>query len=129
MSESLKLCGVGIVLAFVCLLLQNHRKEFVPLTRVAGIIILFGIIITLINPIIDYFKSITSQVVPLEYIQIMLKALSIGFLSQISSGICKDCGENNIAKEIETVGKIEIILLSLPLITRIVSLSEEFFSW
>ena len=69
------------------------------------------------------------QTLKYEYLEIIIKALAIAYVTQISSELCRDCGEVGIATGIETVGKIEIIILSLPLINNIVAMSEELISW
>ena len=129
MSESFKICAVAILFASLCVVIKHFRAEFIIPTRVAVTIIICGVVITLIDPIIEYFNNIMGQTLPLEHMKIILKSLAIAFIVQISSEICRDCGENNIAAGIETIGKIEIILLSLPMINNIISMSMELLSW
>ena len=50
---------------------------------------------------------------PIEHMKILLKSFSIAYITQISSELCRECGENNIAFTIESAGKIEIIILSI----------------
>ena len=69
------------------------------------------------------------QTLPVEYLEIILKALAIAYVTQISSEICRESGENSIAFGIETVGKIEIVILSIPLINNIISMSRELLEW
>jgi stage III sporulation protein AD len=83
----------------------------------------------LINPVIDYIKNLIGNSIPTEYMKILLKSLAIAYMTQISSELCRECGEGNIAFEIETVGKIEIIILSLPLINKVIEMSREMISW
>ena len=61
--------------------------------------------------------------------KILAKAMGIAYMTQISSELCRECGENNIAFGIESAGKIEIIILSLPLINQVIELSREMVSW
>ena len=129
MIESFKICAVAILFASLCVVIKHFRAEFIIPTRVAVTIIICGVVITLIDPIIEYFNNIMGQTLPLEHMKIILKSLAIAFIVQISSEICRDCGENNIAAGIETIGKIEIILLSLPMINNIISMSMELLSW
>lgn len=129
MIESFKICAVAILFTSLCVVIKHFRAEFIIPTRVAVTIIICGVVITLIDPIIEYFNTIMGQTLPLEYMKIILKSLAIAFIVQISSEICRDCGENNIASGIETIGKIEIILLSLPMINNIISMSRELLSW
>ena len=129
MSESLKICAIGIIFATLCIIVKHFRAEFLIPTKISATIIIFGIILVLIDPIIQYLHKLMGLTLPLEYIQIAIKALAISFTVQLTSEICRDCGENNIATGIETVGKIELIIISLPLIDNIISMSEEILSW
>ena len=83
----------------------------------------------LISPVIKFLNSIMGQTLPLEYMEIILKTLAIAYMTQISGELCRECGENSIAFGIETVGKIEIVVLSLPLINNVITMSKEFLEW
>ncbi len=129
MSDSFKICALGIVFAIVCVLIKNYRGEFLIPVRLASIIVIFATVIALISPIIKFLNEIMGQTIPLEYMEIILKTLAIAYMTQISSELCRECGENSIAFGIETVGKIEIVILSLPLISNVISMSREFLQW
>ena len=60
-----------------------------------------------------------------EYVETILKGLGIVILTQISSDICRDSGEATLAGHIETVGKLELLLLSIPLIEKILATAEK----
>lgn len=129
MSDSFKICALGIVFAIVCVLIKNYRGEFLIPVRLASIIVIFATVIALISPIIKFLNEIMGQTIPFEYMEIILKTLAIAYMTQISSELCRECGENSIAFGIETVGKIEIVILSLPLISNVISMSREFLQW
>lgn len=129
MSDSFKICAIGIVFAIVCVLIKNYRGEFLIPIRLASVILIFGVVAVLISPIVKFLRDIMGQTIPLEYMELILKALAIAYMTQISSEMCRECGENSIAFGIETVGKIEIVVLSLPLINNIISMSREFLQW
>ena len=129
MSDSFKICAVGIVFAMVCVLIKNYRGEFSIPVRLAAIVLIFGVITILVAPVVKFLYGIMGQTMPLEYIEIILKALAIAYMTQISVEICRESGESSIAFGIETVGKIEIVVLSLPLINNIISMSKELLEW
>ena len=129
MSDSFKICAMGIVFAMVCVLIKNYRGEFLIPTRLASIIIIFGAVTLLVSHVIKFINSIMVQTISLEYMEIILKTLAIAYMTQISAEICRECGENSIAFGIETVGKIEIVILSIPLINNIISISRELLEW
>ncbi len=129
MSESIKLCAIGIAFAIICVLIKQYRTEFLVPTRLAAIILIAGMIIILVAPVLEFLKNLMEQALHYDYLEIIVKSLAIAYITHISSELCRDCGENGIATGIETVGKIEIIILSLPLINKMISMSEELISW
>ena len=129
MSDSFKICAIGIIFAIVCVLIKNYRGEFLIPVRLAAIVLIFGVVVLLISPIVKFLNNIMGQTLPLEYIEIILKTLAIAYITKISSEMCRESGESSIAFGIETVGKIEIVVLSLPLINNIISMAEELLEW
>ena len=59
------------------------------------------------------------------YVATMLKGLGVAFISEICAGICRDFGKSTLADGVELAGKLEIILLCVPMITEIVSTAAE----
>ena len=129
MNDSFKICAIGIMLAIICVLIKNYRSEFLIPTRLAGVILIFGALAVLLSPIVKLLHDIMGQSMPIEYMEIILKALAISYMTQISSEMCRECGESSIAFAVETVGKIEIVVLSIPLISNIISMSGELLEW
>lgn len=123
--DSFKIYGIGMICALICVLIKHQNSSFVVPTRVAGLIMIYAIIIALISPLMDYLSKLMEITFSLEYVEIIVKALCIAYVSQITSDICKDCGEATLASALDTVGKIEILILSLPLIDKMIKLSEE----
>lgn len=129
MKNSIEICAIAIILATICVIVKHFRAEFLIPTKLSATIIIFGIVLILIDPIIIYLNKLMGESLPIEYIEITLKALAISFTVQLTSELCRDCGENNIASGIETVGKIELIIISLPLLDNIIAISQEITTW
>ena len=129
MTDTAKICALGIMCALICVLIKNYRAEFTIPSKLGSIVLIFGIVFTLLSPVAEYIKDIMGNTLSSEYSAIIMKALGIGYLTQISSELCRESGEGTIATGIETVGKIELIILSFPLISKIISVSEELLSW
>ena len=54
-----------------------------------------------------------------------VKILGLGYLYGISCDVIRELGENSIAKAVETVGRLEIIAVSLPFLEEIIRLGVE----
>jgi stage III sporulation protein AD len=55
----------------------------------------------------------------------MLKGLGVALLGRLCSDICRDCGEQTLASGIESVGRIVIFSLSLPMMSDVLALAGE----
>lgn len=127
--DTAKICAFGIMCAIVCVLIKHYRAEFSIPARLGSIVLIFSIVFLMLSPVISYLKELMGNTLSSEYSAILLKALGIAYLIQISSDICRESGETSIAAGIEIAGKIELIILSFPLISKIISVSEELLSW
>ena len=62
----------------------------------------------------------------ITYFSTLIKMLGIAYLSEFSSGICKDAGQQAIALQIEMFGKISILILSIPYLITLLQTIQEF---
>ena len=75
-------------------------------------------------PVLSYISEISRTTVINEFLGTLLKALGIATAVQITADTCKDAGEDSIANRIYLLGQAEIIVLSLPVIKRLLALCE-----
>lgn len=125
--NSLTFCMLGIVGVAAALIVKQWKSDFLPLIRI-GVVVLFGLAaIRAGAPLVTYLSSLMEQSGTEEYAGILFKALGIAILSQFCADICRECGENAAANGVEWTGKVEILLLCLPLIHEILRLAQAFF--
>ena len=60
-----------------------------------------------------------------EYINVLLKALGVSFVSRVCSNICLELGRSTVADLFLLAGKLELLLLCLPLAVNIISYVAE----
>ena len=113
---------LGIALTAV---IRQWKSDFLPLVRIAFVCVFGFAAIGMIAPLISYLHLLETLSGAEEWISLPLKGLGIAFLTQVCADICRDSGEGGIASGVELVGKIEILLLCLPLLERILALARE----
>jgi len=112
-------CGVAMLIYF-----KQIKPEFSYLIRLCVITAVFGFLISGISSLSDSLTSQFSQFADVSsYIKITLKILGISLATQAVSDICKDCGENALSSLTETVGKVVIVILVLPIAEKLLELS------
>ena len=126
--EILKLCMLGVLGVCAAMTLKQWKSDLLPLLRVA-ILLLFGIAaIANIHPAIAYLSQLGEYTGIGNYVEVLFKALGIAILTQYTAEICRECGENAAASGVELTGKIEILLLCLPLIDEILVMADKLLS-
>lgn len=127
--SAVKICGAGLLCLVALLCIKNLRENFVPLVRFAAAVIFVGSLLGMISPLISFWEGAIAKSQVEKYTTLIFKALGIAYLTNITAQICRDCGENGIAGGVETVGKIELLLLALPLLSEVLLTAEEMLSW
>lgn len=120
---------MGILCLSALMCVKNLRDSYSSVLRAVIGILFFGISVSMLSPIISFFVTATKDGGIYEYGKIVLKALSIVYLVKITSLAASECGESGLARSIESVGRIELLLLSLPLVEKILSASKEMLIW
>ena len=125
-SELFKVCGIAI-LCCVCLLTFGKLSGALSVSlRIGGAVVIFGVFVYMLSSNMDLLES-TFEGLPLyknyfsEAFSLMLKALGIALISRLCADICRDCGEATFANGVESVGKVAIFSLSIPVISNILS--------
>ena len=114
MSEIFSLCGIGLCAVFTISVIREIYSGYVRLIVLAFSVFCIALIIPNLQNAVGFIKEVASKGNG-ELVEVLLKALGITYLCSTASEICCSVGEGSVGSHIETVGKIEILALSLPL--------------
>lgn len=122
MIDLFSLCGIGLIVVISAQLLKIINSEYVKWIIAAFVLLCFVSIIPLLSDTVAFVKNAADKGNS-EYIGIILKALGITYLTSTARELCKCGGEELVGENIETVGKIEILVLSLPLFKELLEIA------
>ena len=119
--EWARIGGLALTGLTTLLILRSYKPDWAPLIRLAVAVIFLGITLTMTATVLDYVQELTSATGALseKTWPILLKALGIAFLTETAASLCRDSGEAGLAGWVETAGRLEILLLSFPLIRTV----------
>ncbi len=119
--DSLKLGGVALVALIALLVLRQLRPEWAPLLRLSTTVLLLGSILSMAALVLNYVGDLAEGTGALDGDgwTILLKTMGIGFLTETAASICRDSGEATLGSWVEMAGRLEILLLALPLIRTV----------
>lgn len=121
---SAKIGGLALVSLVVLLVLRQLKPEWGALVRMAMAVVAAGFILTALSGVlslVEELSSISGETLPADTWGILLRALGVAFLTEIAASICRDSGEGGLAGWVEMAGRVEILLLSFPLIRTVLS--------
>ena len=121
--DSTKYAAICIVAAVMIIFIKEYDGRFAVLMRIAFSVSAAIVSAALFGRIYSYVRDgggilgIAGE--SLAVFDVMLKATGIAFVGCVASSVCRDSGEGGIATTVETVCKLEIIILCLPVIDMI----------
>jgi stage III sporulation protein AD len=124
-----KVLGIAIICVVAGALVKQMKNEISFAVKVAGSLLAFGVVILSLQDVLSRTVEIFFIGGFSEYVEVILKALGVAILTHIVSGICKDLGEGTLAGVVEFAGKVEILILSLPMIEELLKYTSEIASF
>ena len=116
-----KIGGIALTGLSALLILRAYKPEWAPFLRMAVTVVALGLTVALASTVLTYITDLASATGALEGEDwsLLLKALGVAFLTETAASVCRDSGEAGLATWVETAGKLEILLLSFPLIRTV----------
>ena len=125
--DAARIGGVALVGLVALLVLRQYKPEWAPFLRMAVTVVALGLTVALASTVLTYITDLASATGALEGEgwSLLLKALGVAFLTETAASVCRDSGETGLATWVETAGKLEILLLSFPLIRTVMDTVTE----
>lgn len=113
----LKIAIAGIIGVLFAVQLKSVRPEYATYLGMATCVILFFYGISRLSFVVDTLRSIQNYI-PISdvYIKALLKIIGVTYIAEFCASICKDAGYQSVAGQIEVVGKLVILALSMPVL-------------
>lgn len=121
---ALAVAGVLLAVQF-----KSGKAEYGIYLGAALSILIFFQILGKLNVILEVIKTI-GEFLPLNKIfaGTLLKMLGITYVAEFSASICQDAGYQTIAGQIEILGKLTILVMSMPILLALLQTIREFLA-
>lgn len=121
------LCGVAFICVIAAMIIkENGAKSYAPILLCITLILISVYVVKNIGQAFNDLSVITVQKIQTPYFELVLKTFGISFVCEISSDTLRDLGADTLGKWIETAGKSEIVLLSVPLLSELIEKAMSF---
>ncbi|HHU74038.1 MAG TPA: stage III sporulation protein AD [Clostridiales bacterium] len=122
-----KIAAVGIVSILLAIIFKKTREELSLYISIAACIFIFFWGLGKLEVILDAIKQIQKYInINQSYVGILIKIIGITYLTEFSASLCKDSGYHAIGEQIELVGKLTILAMSMPILLAILETINSF---
>ena len=123
-----KVAALGIVAVIMALQFKQMKGEYASIISLAAGCMIFVLAVDKLEVIVDGIKTISSYItINTQYLSVLIKVIGVAYICEFSSSICKDAGFSAIASQIEMVGKLTILVMSMPILLSLLDTVNSFF--
>lgn len=126
MTVFLQASGAVLLAVVLILTLGSHGKEMGALLGLGVCCMVALIALNYLQPVVDFLGTLeTLGGLNHDLVEILLKAVGIGMISEIACLVCTDAGNASLGKAVQLLGMAVILWLSLPLFTALIELLQD----
>lgn len=115
--DIIQISVIAVIATLLSITVKTVKPEITVLISVAACIVIILSVTDYLNSIFAVLEELASNIdLDMSFSVIILKVVSIAYISEFSSQICKDAGQTAIASKVELAGKVIILFTSAPVI-------------
>ncbi len=118
---------IGLAAVLIAIQFKGQKGEYGVYIALTASIIIFGIALTKLEVILEVIREIQGYIQINEtYISLLIKIVGITYVAEFASSLCKDAGYGAVASQIEVVGKLTILTISMPVLLALLRTMNHF---
>lgn len=115
--DIIKIALIGLIGVLLAAPLKSYKTEY-------SVYIGLAVCLLILTYSVNYFTRILTGMESLQnylgdnfqYLGVLFKAVGAAYVCEFCSAICKDAGYAGVAGQVETVGKMYILLIGMPVL-------------
>ena len=128
MDNFLKATAGILISLILCLTLKKHANDFATLITILVCCMVLSVAAEYLEPTLSFIVTLEELGnFDSDMLDLILKAVGIGILTELTCTICIDSGNSSMGKALQILASTVILWLAMPLFTSLISLIEEIF--
>ena len=116
MSDTLRLCALGVAAALAVTVLRRADRDLGTVSALAAGLMMLLVLTRSVSDVGGCGSGLARQA---ALYGALLKMLGVAFLSEYAAQICRDAGEEGLAQKTALAGKMMLLTVTVPLVSRI----------
>lgn len=118
---------IGIIAVVLAVMFKKGKEEYSLYITIGACFLILILGISKLEIILEAIEKLQGYVnLNRSYVAILIKIVGITYVTEISSSLCKDSGYQSVGDQIELVGKLSILAISMPILLAILETIDSF---
>lgn len=118
---------ISIIAVLMAILFKKGKEEYSLYISIAACIIILLLGIGKLETILDSIKRLQEYIsINNTYINILIKIIGITYVTEFAAALCKDSGYSAIGNQVELIGKISVLAISMPILMTLLDTINNF---
>lgn len=119
----------GLMAVLIAIQFKGQKSEYGIYIALAASVVIFGIALTKLEVILAVIEEIQGYIqMNKAYLSLLVKIVGITYVAEFASSLCKDAGYGAVASQIEVVGKLTILAVSMPVLLALLRTMNQFLA-
>ena len=126
MDDFWKTTALVLLTVILSLSLDKTERDISAVMGIVAICIAACAAVTILNPVLNYLVELQRLFhLPDDLISILLKAVGIALVAELSATICADAGNASLGKMLQILGGAAVLTLSVPMFRTLMTIIKE----
>ena len=126
MDDFWKTTALVLLTVILSLSLDKTERDISAVMGIVALCIAACAAVTILNPVLNYLVELQSLVhLPDDLISILMKAVGIALVAELSASICADAGNASLGKMLQILGGAAVLTLSVPMFRALMTIIKE----
>ena len=124
--EILRIAGLALLGAVTAMLLKSSKAEFSTMAGLAMAVLVCGYVVANLLDVVGRIEEIWERIAGnTDFLHILLRIVGITYISELTAGICKECGYSVLAGQVSIAGKMGVLLAGFPIFMNLLEFVME----
>lgn len=126
MDDFWKTTALVLLTVILSLSLDKTERDISAVMGIVALCVAACAAVTILNPVLNYLVELQRLFhLPDDLISILMKAVGIALVAELSASICADTGNASLGKMLQILGGAAVLTLSVPMFRTLMTIIKE----
>ena len=126
MDDFWKTTALVLLTVILSLSLDKTKRDISAVMGIVALCVAACAAVTILNPVLNYLVELQRLFhLPDGLISILMKAVGIALVAELSASICADAGNASLGKMLQILGGAAVLTLSVPMFRTLMTIIKE----